>query len=64
MRRRNPAARFRPVLKVAKVAMAAAIDDIASNDECRHLLIRVPDDWHFRRIEDHRLHAGIDMVDI
>jgi hypothetical protein len=62
MRRRKRAARFRPLLKSAAVAMAAAIDDVSGQEDCRHLLIRVPDDWRFSRIDDHRLARAIDTV--
>jgi len=66
MPRRKRAAPFRPVLNAAaKVAVAASIgSDVSGSEECRYLLIRFPDDWTFKRIDDTRLVDQIETVKI
>ena len=65
MPRRKRAAQFRPVLNAAKVAVAASIgSDVSGSEDCRYLLIRFPDDWTFKRIDDSRLADQIETVKI
>jgi hypothetical protein len=64
MRRRKPAARFRPVLKSSAIAVAASIDDLSEGTDFRFLLVRYPETWTFKGTDDHRLDGKIESVTI
>jgi hypothetical protein len=64
MRRRNPADRFRPVLKSSVIAVAASIEDMSDGADFRFLLVRHPDNWRFVGTDDHRLAGKIETVTI
>jgi hypothetical protein len=62
MRRPNRTARFKPVLNTAEMAMTPSIDDGADGQDCRAFLVRIPEQWEFKRIEDGRLAGEIETV--
>jgi len=64
MRRRKPAARFRPVLKSSAIAVAASIDDLSEGPDFRFLLVRYPETWTFKSTDDHRLDGKIESMTI
>jgi hypothetical protein len=64
MRRRKPAERFRPVLKSSAIAVAASIEDMSENADCRFLLVRHPEAWTFKGADDHRLDGKVEAVKI
>jgi len=62
MHRRNGPARFRPVLRSTGMAMAPSTDEISGAQDCRALLVKIPDEWTFRRVDDQRYTGEIETV--
>ncbi len=64
MRRRKPAARFRPVLKTSAIAVAASINDLSDGTDVRFLLVRYPETWTYNGADDHRLDGKVESVTV
>jgi hypothetical protein len=62
MRRRNGPARFRPVLRSTGMSIAPGIDEVSDTQDCRALLVKIPDDWKFSRVDDQRYTGEIETV--
>ena len=62
MRRRNGPARFRPILRSTGMSMAPGIDEVSDTQDCRALLVKIPDDWKFSRVDDQRYTGEIETV--
>jgi hypothetical protein len=62
MRRRNGPARFRPFLRSTGMAIAPGIDETPGTAEPRTLLVKIPEEWSFRRFDDQRYTGDIETV--
>ncbi len=64
MGRRGAPARFRPVLRSTGMAIAPSIDDVSGSQDCRALLVKIPEDWTFRRVDEQRYTGEIETVQV
>jgi hypothetical protein len=44
------------------MSMAPGIDEVSDTQDCRALLVKIPDDWKFSRVDDQRYTGQIETV--